>query len=43
MALPRWLGTVNKHVFNKRELRIGTRPVLHHIGRTFRIRIPDTS
>ena len=34
MPLPRWLGTVNKHVFNKRELRNGVRPVLHHIGRT---------
>ena len=34
MPLPGWLGTVNKHVFNKRELRNGVRPVLHHIGRT---------
>ncbi len=33
MPLPKWLATVNKHVFNPREIRRGRRPVLTHVGR----------
>lgn len=33
MPLPRWLGRVNKRVFNPREIRKGERPVLVHAGR----------
>lgn len=34
MPLPRWLARLNKHTFNKLELRRGKRPVLIHTGRT---------
>ena len=34
MALPKWLATVNKHVFNPREVRKGKRPILVHNGRS---------
>lgn len=34
MPLPRWLARVNKRVFNRFELRRGTRPVLRHVGRS---------
>ena len=34
MPMPRWWGQINKRVFNPREIRAGTRPVLTHIGRT---------
>ena len=33
MSLPRWLGRVNKRVFNPREVRKNRYPVLIHIGR----------
>ena len=33
MALPRWLAKVNKRIFNPREVRRGTYPVLIHVGR----------
>ena len=31
--LPRWLGRINKRVFNPLEIRRGKRPVLTHVGR----------
>ena len=34
MPLPRWLATINKHTFNKMEIRRGSRPVLIHVGRS---------
>ena len=34
MPVPRWMAAVNKRVFNRWELRRGTRPVLIHTGRT---------
>lgn len=34
MPLPEWLAKVNKRVFNPREIRRGTRPILTHQGRT---------
>ena len=33
MSLPRWLGRINKRVFNPLEIRRGKRPVLTHVGR----------
>lgn len=33
MPLPHWLAMLNKHLFNKAELRRGVRPVLAHVGR----------
>lgn len=33
MPMPLWFGQVNKRVFNKLELKKGTRPVLIHSGR----------
>lgn len=33
MPMPLWWGTINKHVFNRIELRRGERPVLAHVGR----------
>jgi deazaflavin-dependent oxidoreductase (nitroreductase family) len=33
MSLPRWLGRINKRVFNPLEIRRGKRPVLAHVGR----------
>jgi deazaflavin-dependent oxidoreductase (nitroreductase family) len=33
LRLPKWLARVNKHVFNPREIRRGSRPVLTHVGR----------
>jgi deazaflavin-dependent oxidoreductase (nitroreductase family) len=33
MSLPKWLGRINKRVFNPVEIRRGTRPVLAHVGR----------
>lgn len=32
--MPLWFGQINKRVFNKMELKRGTRPVLQHVGRT---------
>jgi deazaflavin-dependent oxidoreductase (nitroreductase family) len=32
--MPLWFGHVNKAIFNKREIRMGVRPVLTHVGRT---------
>lgn len=34
MPLPKLLARVNRRVFNPREVRKGTRPVLTHVGRT---------
>ena len=34
MPLPRWLATINKHTFNKLEIRKASRPVLIHVGRS---------
>lgn len=34
MPMPRWLGQVNKRVFNPRAIAGGRRPVLTHVGRT---------
>lgn len=33
MPVPKWVGKVNKHTFNKMELKRGKRPVLTHVGR----------
>lgn len=33
-AVPKWMGKVNKKVFNPREIRKGKRPVLIHTGRS---------
>lgn len=33
MPMPMWVAQVNKRLFNKIELKRGTRPVLTHIGR----------
>ena len=32
--MPRWLGQLNRRVFNPRELKEGVRPVLTHVGRS---------
>lgn len=37
VPLPRWLAQLNKRVFNPREIRRGTRPVLVHVGRLLRM------
>ncbi|MBT8201311.1 MAG: nitroreductase family deazaflavin-dependent oxidoreductase [Acidimicrobiia bacterium] len=34
MPLPRWLAQINKHTFNKMEVKKGERPVLIHEGRS---------
>lgn len=34
MPMPRWFTVVTRNVFNPRELKRGTRPVLVHVGRT---------
>ncbi len=34
MPVPMWVAEINKRVFNKMELKRGTRPVLTHVGRT---------
>ncbi len=34
MPMPLWWGHLNKHIFNKRELKKGDRPVITHIGRS---------
>jgi deazaflavin-dependent oxidoreductase (nitroreductase family) len=34
MPMPRWLGHVNKRVFNPPAIAKGKRPVLTHVGRT---------
>ncbi len=34
MPMPLWFGQINKRVFNKMELKKGTRPVLTHVGRS---------
>ena len=34
MPMPRWLGHVNKRVFNPPAIAGGKRPVLTHVGRT---------
>ncbi len=34
MPLPKWLAQVNKRVFNRMELKRGSRPVLTHVGRS---------
>ena len=34
MPMPLWWGQINKRLFNKLELRRGTRPVLTHVGRS---------
>lgn len=33
MPMPLWFGRLNKRVFNPREIRLGKRPVLIHVGR----------
>jgi deazaflavin-dependent oxidoreductase (nitroreductase family) len=33
MSLPKWLGRINKRIFNPIEIRRGKRPVLTHVGR----------
>ncbi len=33
MSLPRWLGRINRRVFNPLEIRRGKKPVLSHVGR----------
>ncbi len=33
MSLPKWLGRINKRIFNPLEIRRGKRPVLTHVGR----------
>jgi len=33
MPLPCWLGRINRRIFNPREIRRDSRPVLTHIGR----------
>lgn len=34
MPVPMWVAQMNKRIFNPRELKKGTRPVLIHIGRS---------
>lgn len=34
VPMPRWMGRVNRRVFNPREIAKGERPVLSHVGRT---------
>ena len=34
MALPKWLGRINKRIFNPMELERGVRPVLTYVGRS---------
>ena len=34
MPLPRWIGKINKRVFNPREIRKNRYPVLSHVGRS---------
>ncbi len=34
MPMPLWFGQINKRVFNKMELKKGTRPVFIHVGRS---------
>lgn len=34
MPMPRWVGAINKRVFNKLELERGKRPVITHVGRS---------
>ena len=34
MPIPTWMAKVNKHIFNKLELKRGKRPVLTHVGRS---------
>ncbi len=34
MPVPKWIARVNKHTFNKAELKRGKRPVLTHRGRS---------
>ena len=34
MPLPKWLAQLNKHTFNKLEVKRGKRPVLTHVGRS---------
>lgn len=34
MPYPRWLAKINKRVFNPREVRKGTRPIVVHVGRS---------
>ena len=34
MPMPRWLAQVNKHTFNKKELRGDRWPALTHVGRS---------
>ncbi len=34
MPVPMWVAQVNKRVFNKLEVRRGSRPVLTHVGRS---------
>lgn len=34
MPVPKWVAKVNKRVFNPREIKRGTRPVLTHVGRS---------
>lgn len=34
MPVPSWVAQINKRVFNKLEIKRGTRPVLTHVGRT---------
>ncbi len=33
MPMPLWWGHVNKHIFNRLELKRGKRPVIRHVGR----------
>lgn len=34
MPYPRWLAKINKRLFNPREVRKGSRPVVIHLGRS---------
>lgn len=34
MPMPRWWARMNRWLFNPRELKKGTRPVIVHVGRT---------
>lgn len=34
MPYPRWLAKINKRVFNPRQIRKGSYPVVKHVGRT---------
>jgi deazaflavin-dependent oxidoreductase (nitroreductase family) len=33
VPVPKWVAKVNKHTFNKAEIKRGKRPVLTHVGR----------